>query len=252
MKKLTGFIRELGKLGAGTIIESRDRKAAVSVISSACEQNIRVFAQMEGSSFQHDSTFIMIDHRKNLFFVDPFLAMGSGLTLVEGKSGLYFHFELKGARHGFDSIYRGKDNLDRFEVLKFDIPDKINAIHRRKDYRVKPKITAPVTVALLTEKKISKVGRASDISAGGLSFNSVKSLDSGLVIPALMKVPLEDLEFDVSLSIVGSDTLGLENSPRRDFSYRIRAQFTELGIGDTQRIREYVAFRQREINKLLG
>lgn len=166
-------------------------------------------------------------------------------VLIERTSTCYFSLSLKHATIFFRSQLIGLEAVG----FKFEIPEKLFKVQRRKNFRFPVPDGIVIYVEfqdpLFPDQKMKK--KVADLSAGGLSF-FVNSLESPMF---QQDQDLEKIEFTIRGHKIKTEGLvryreNPDSEPESKNQSRIGIKFKGLSAGDTDQIASYVMEESRK------
>lgn len=149
-----------------------------------------------------------------------------------------------GVEMTFNVPIRSARNKQGVSFYQADLPEYINYLQRRADYRVHVETDMEITVFLPVEEERVLDGHLCDVSLGGLGavVPSREDIYKGLVIPTC-KIQLpqdpEPLQADLEIRFILPDT--------NNQMLRVGGRFSKLALEDKSRLRRFVMQLEREM-----
>jgi len=248
-----------GKLGRTEKMNTRpenDFSLVFGVLSLACEQKASVSLSVDGARFEYHSMFIDVD-RDGLLYIDTIFSRNTKpKRLVPGQSVVKAYFDLNFIRQSFETLFLGMVDYQGYETMKLKMPSNIHVEQRREYFRVEPTMNDPVHMYFeddISSERGKSKNKSSvlDISAGGASFFTRRSVEAAIVMPISIELPGSEDFIETNYEIIGADELKSRKrfATGETIKYKVRGRFVEISEKYIQMISRYVTKRQREIQK---
>jgi len=172
---------------------------------------------------------------------------GSGNELLVKSKSIKVRYQFRGANYTFSCKFI-KVEKGKFDSYKLSIPEKIIKIsgkkHERDSYRAITSIADPVYVILN-----SKSEKMIDLSTGGFSFLTARSLEHFLIgkqpLPITVSKPSQKISFDADVRVCHfvANAFNIRGVKK----HKAAVQFiSKLRFNEEEAIAQYVLDRQRE------
>lgn len=197
------------------------------------------------------SFFVGIDQKNRPgFYLDMLLPSPRPRLLTPDHTEAIIRFTHKDSPHEMTAVYAGTEYFDGFPSLKFHPPQNLTNLQRRKYYRVEPKTSEPVEIAIENETSESS---ALDISLGGVRFYASKEVNEGEHFGLRVKIPNKPVSILDAHALVRScvPVDGVKHA-HKTRPYCVRAEFDGIDPKTVHELNKYLFNRQREIGQMMG
>ncbi|MDH5542437.1 MAG: flagellar brake protein [Nitrospinota bacterium] len=170
----------------------------------------------------------------------------SGNELLKKNPNILVAYFFRGASYKFECKFTGI-RKGKYDSLKLSVPTKIlktgGQSYERSSFRAATTMFAPI---LFTINDIEE--KASDISTGGLSFNTLQNLEllhaTGEEFDIDLKIPSQNVEMTLAAKVcLFLPRVVTVKNQRKN---RCALQFTKLRLPEEEAISQYIMERQRE------
>ena len=251
MLGLSIFKRNADKSAAEIKASEEGRYFVDGIIALACEhkQSVEIMTE-DGETYK--TIFVGFDTESPWFYTDLLMPRYAEDLLTRGESAATFSFLLNGVMCKFDTVFDGVDEWGGFDSLRFHMPSHIKHYQRRDEFRVEPRISEPVMVAVANQDV--EAAAVANISVSGVFFNTKNPLDAGFITPVFLKFPDDTPMLRLNLEVIEAHKTRRPPRHKRagERVFEIRARFVGITNSAAQLIRRYVTRRQRELLQLLA
>lgn len=221
---------------------------AMAVVKSAVKTKRKMTVTLpHAQGGQRRSFFVGVNEGQNPgFYIDLMLQDDFAQSLEPGRTLAVMRFALAGAPHELKAVYAGKEDFDGFPSLKFHPPLSVENLQRRKFFRVEPKMSEPVDLAI--QSGLNETTSALDISLGGARFRASSKVNEGEAFELTMKLPGAPSSILNAMAHV-RDCTQADTTKRAKTGkpYCVRVEFDRIDDRSAHSLNKYVFNRQREI-----
>lgn len=221
---------------------------SMAVVKSAVKTKQKVTVTLpHAQGEQRRSFFVGVNEGPDPgFYIDLMLPDDAAQSLEPDRTLVAMRFAHAGAPHELKAVYAGKENFDGFPSLRFHPPVSVKNLQRRQFFRVEPKMSEPVDLAI--QNGLNETTSALDISLGGVRFRASNKVSQGEAFELTMKLPGAPSSI---LSAMGHvrDCAQANMAPRAKTGkpYYVRVEFDGIDDKAAHSLNKYLFNRQREI-----
>ena len=220
---------------------------AMAVVESAAKtrQNLTVIFP-DAPEERRRSFFVGVkEGGESGFYIDIMLPEPSALVFEPGRM-VTMRFSLRGAPHELKAVYAGKEDFGGFASLKFHPPVSVENLQRRKFFRVEPKMSEPVDLAI--QSGLNETTSALDISLGGTRFRASSKVNEGEACELTITIPGAPSSVLSAMAHV-RDCVQANMAPRAKSGkpYFVRVEFDMVDDRFAHSLNKYLFSRQREL-----
>jgi hypothetical protein len=221
---------------------------AMAVVKSAVKAKQKTTVTLpHAQDEQRRSFFVGVNEGPDPgFYIDLMLPDDYAQSLEPGVTLAVMRFALAGAPHELKAVYAGKEILGGFPSLKFHPPVSVKNLQRREFFRVEPKMSEPVDLAI--QSGLNETTNALDISLGGARFRASNKVSQGEAFELTMKIPGAPSSVLSAMAHV-RDCVQANMAPRAKTGkpYYVRVEFDGIDDRAAHSLNKYLFNRQREI-----
>jgi c-di-GMP-binding flagellar brake protein YcgR len=222
--------------------------ASMAVVKAALKtrQNVTLFLP-HAPEERWRSFFVGVNEGpESGFYIDLVTPDVSALALDPGRTLAVIRCSVGGAPHEIQAMYAGRENFGGFPSLKFYPPVNVRNLQRREFFRVEPKRSEPVDLAI--QSGLNETTNALDISLGGVRFRASSKVSQGEACELTMKIPGAPSSVLNAMAHVRDCTqTNIARNAKTAKPYCVRVEFDKIDDRAAHSLNKYLFNRQREL-----
>jgi c-di-GMP-binding flagellar brake protein YcgR len=225
-----------------------DHRASIEAVKAALKtrQNVTVFLP-HAPEERWRSFFVGVNEGpESWFYIDLMTPDVSAQELEPGRTLAVIRCSVGGVPHEIRAVYAGKENFDGFPSLKFHPPVSVENLQRREFFRVEPKRSEPVDLAI--QSGLNETTSALDISLGGVRFRASSKVSQGEAFELTMKIPgAPSSVLSAMAHVRDCSQTNMERNAKTAKPYCVRVEFDKIDDRAAHSLNKYLFNRQREL-----